>query len=211
MALGALWVFTLSPAVAQTRHHVTRAPAQLFAAFVQERQSLNDQTNASLDLTHILTHRSDYPPQDVEYLLRELEEFSLTGKPEWLRSETVLRLSLPGSNRSTNPAAGTFTRLERVYQRSNDPLVKRSVVGAMGTIVESQQACAFLERVATKEPADFGGAASKAMTSLLIQGEQGRAVLKRLHESGAVRDPKAKHGLAVLAKNGYRDPASPQK
>jgi hypothetical protein len=203
---AAIWLLSVAPAAPQTRQHVTRAPAELFAAFVRERQSLNNQTNASLDLTHVLIYHSDYPPADVEYLLRELEQFALTGTPQWLRGEAVVRLSISGSNRAVRPTAGTFARLQRVYRRSSDPEVKSMVVDAMGTLVESREACAFLERVATKQPGDFPDAAGKAMTSLLTQGDQGRVVLKRLHETGTVRDPRAKRSLAILAKHGFRLP-----
>jgi hypothetical protein len=189
----------------KTRYHVARKPSELFAAFIRERQALNDQTNAGLDLTHVLTYHAQYPPEDVEYLLRELEHFALNGEPQWLRAEAVSKIALPGSNRSAHPTAGTFVRLERVYQRSSDPLVKTAVVSAMGRLTETRQAIAFLERVAMHEPGTFPQA-GKGLAALLTMGDQGRLVLKRLHESGAVRDPRAKRDLALLAKRDYRLP-----
>jgi hypothetical protein len=79
-------------------------------------------------------------------------------------------------------------------------------VDAMGTQNDCQRACAFLEQVATKETPDFPGAAGLAVSSLVMQGDQGRAVLKRLYETGSVRDPRAKERLAILAKRDYRLP-----
>jgi hypothetical protein len=204
-------MLTVTPASAQTQYHVTRKPSELFAAFVRERQALNNQTNASLDLTHVLTYHSEYPPADVEWLLRELEQLSLVGEPEWLRAEAALRLSIPGSTGAVRPTAGTFARLERIYRLSSDPGVKSIVVAAMGSLIESQKASAFLGRVATQESPDFAGAPGRAMASLLTLGDDGRVVLKRLHETNTVRDREAEMDLATLAKNGYRVPQNHQK
>lgn len=206
IATVAVWLLSASATAAQTRHHVTRSPTELFATFVRERQSLSDQTGASIELTHVLLYHYEYPAQTVEYLLRELEQLARTGTPDWLRSEAVTRLASPGSKRAPKPMMGTYARLERIYQRSSEADVKRAVVDAMGALDDSQSACAFLERVATKESADFPGAAGLAVSSLVIQGDHGRTVLKRLYETEAVRDPRAKERLAILARRDYRLP-----
>jgi hypothetical protein len=178
----------------------------LFATFVQEREALDDKTNASVDLTHVLIYHDEYPPQTVEYLLRELEQFALTGTPQWLRSEVVFIIGNAGGKRVPRPMKDIYARLERIYERTAEPDVKRAVVDAMGTLQDCQKACAFLEQVATKESADFPGAQGMAVSSLVIQGDQGVAVLRRLHAARAVRDPKAKERLAILAKRDYRLP-----
>jgi hypothetical protein len=193
-----------APAAAQTRYHVNRQPGELFAAFVRERESLNDETNAALDITHVLLYHREYPPENVEYFLNKLEQFALAGSPQWLRGECVYKLATPGSKRGVAPISGSFARLERIYRRSDDPLVKMAVVGAMGTLIETREASVFLERVATKDSQDFPGAPRSALTSLLVMGDDGRVVLMRLHETGAVRDPEARLSLFYLAKKGYR-------
>jgi hypothetical protein len=206
---GAVFLFAMfgvAPATAQTRYHVTRDPAELFAAFVRERQALDDRTHASLELTHVLTYHTDYPPADVETLLRELENFALTGTPQWLRGETVLRLSLIGSSRVPRPTAGIFVRLDRVYRGTSDATVRSAVVKAMGGLTERRQAAGFLERIAKQEPADFAESQRRALESLMRLGTEGQTSLKRLHDTDAVRDPKAKVALKQLAKEGYRRP-----
>lgn len=195
-----------SPAAGQTRYHVRRPPAELFAAFVRERASLNDETGADLEITHVLLYNREYPPEHVEYFLKKLEQFALTGSPQWLRGECVYKLTTPGSKRGVYPIPGTFVRLERIYGRSDDPLVKMAVVGSMGTLIETQEASAFLERIATKDSQDFPDASGHALTSLYIMGDVGLAVLRRLHDTGAVRNPKARRQLFYLAKLGYRLP-----
>lgn len=152
-----------SPAAGQTRYHVRRPPAELFAAFVRERASLNDETGAALEITHVLLYNREYPPEHVEYFLKKLEQFALTGSPQWLRGECVYKLTTPGSKRGVYPIPGTFVRLERIYGRSDDPLVKMAVVGSMGTLIETQEASAFLERIATKDSQDFPDASGHAL------------------------------------------------
>jgi hypothetical protein len=207
-----LWINLLGAVIvvpsmsAQAQYRVTRAPAELLAAYVRERQSLDAKPSASLDISHVLTHYTEYPRADVESLLRGLEELALTGEPPRLRAEAAVRLSVPGSSRRSYPLPGTFARLERVYRGTKDPLVRSVVVSAMSDLAEQREAVAFLERLATKQEGDFAGVAGRAMASLLMLGDEGRATLRRMHESGAVHDQEAKADLAILAKNGYRLP-----
>src|SRR5215213_1549220 len=84
IAASAIGCLSITPTAAQKGYHVSRTPDELFAAFVRERQALDDKTNASVDLTHVLIYHDKYPSQTVEYLLRELEQFALTGTPQWL-------------------------------------------------------------------------------------------------------------------------------
>jgi hypothetical protein len=181
----------------------TRDPGKLVAAYVREHQSDQGRSAAFYHLVRILTHHADYPPADLEKLLGGLEQVALTGEPQRLRAEAALALAIPGKRGSVHPI-GTFPRLERVYRRSTDPLVRSALVGAMGDLAERREAALFLERIAKQEPADFSDSQKRALTSLLKLDDEGRTVLKRLHETNAVRNPEAKLTLAYLAKKGYR-------
>ena len=181
----------------------TRDPAELVAAYVRERQSQQGHSAAYRDLVHVLTHHNDYPAASLEKLLNGLEQVALTGEPPRLRAEAALALAIPGKRQGSHPIP-TFSRLERVYHRSTDPLVRSVVVRAMGDLAETPAAASFLERVAKQESADFPHAQKRAVLSLLKLDDQGRAVLKRLHETNAVRNPEAKLTLVYLAKQNYR-------
>jgi hypothetical protein len=148
----------------------------------------------------------DYSASDLEAVLEGLEHIALTGTPSRLREEAAAGLAIPGSNRAVHPIRGSFPRLERVYHRSSDPVVRRILVGAMGDLVERRKPAQFLGDVALRTPPDFAEAPQAAVQSLLRMGDEGRVVLKRLHESGAVSDTKAKLVLAHLAENGFRRP-----
>ena len=76
----------------------------------------------------------------------------------------------------------------------------------MGQIAERREAVAFLEEVAKQDPAseDFPNAALWALPTVPGMGDEGRAALKSLHYSKAVRHSEARHNLDVLAERGYR-------
>jgi hypothetical protein len=197
-------VLAVAPATAQMR-----SPADLLAAYVGERQtpmSKPGTTRASNELIHVLTSPTDYRAGDMESLVRGLEQLALTGSPPRLRAEAAFALSIPGSRGAAQSISGTFARLKRVYDSSSDPLVRSVLVGVMGDLTDQRQAALFLERIAKQERADFPESQRRALESLMRMDEEGCAVLKRLHESGAVRDPEAKLTLAYLAKQGSRRP-----
>jgi len=180
----------------------TRDPGELVAAYVREYQPQQAHSAAFLDLVHVLTN-PDYPAASLEKLLNGLEQVALSSEPQRLRAQAALALAIPGKRRTAHPT-GTFSRLERVYGRSADPLVRSAIVRAMGELAETRAPVLFLERVAKQESSDFPDSQQRALTSLLKLDEEGRSVLKRLHETNAVRNPKAKQNLAYLAKQGYR-------
>jgi hypothetical protein len=196
-------VFLCSVLVSSSATAQTRDPDELVAAYVREHQSHQGHSAAFHELIHVLTNHADYPPADLEKLLGGLEQVALTGEPERLRAEAALALAIPGSKRAVHPI-GTFPRLERVYRRSTDPLVRSALIRAMGDLADRREGALFLERIAKQEPADFPDAQKEALTSLLKMNGEGRTVLKRLHETNAVRDPKAKQTLTYLAKQGFR-------
>lgn len=197
---------THSPAMAQAGRRVDRSPEQLLAAFARRQGPRNEQDAASRDVTHVLSHPQDYPPADLEAFLLGLERLAVDAETSRLRGEAAFAVSLPGSRRKPHPVKGTVARLERIYRRSDDDYVQAMVVAGMADVAERREALEFLEPIAVQDPqqADFPGAASRALNSMWAMEEDGRAVLERLHVTGSVRDPKARHELAVLAGRGFR-------
>lgn len=190
-------LFSTEPVAAQTRD-----PGELVAAYVREYQPQQARSPAFRELVHVLTS-SDYPPASLEKLQNGLEQVALSSEPQRLRAQAALALAIPGKRRTAHPT-GTFSRLERIYGRSADPLVRSAIVRAMSELAETREPVLFLERIAKQESADFPDSQQRALTSLLKLDEEGRAVLKRLHATNAVRNPKAKQALVYLAKQGYR-------
>jgi hypothetical protein len=203
LLLGA--TVTPQPLDAQKPYRVTRTPGELISAFAREYQTPSGPTSgAGLDIAHVLTYPDQYPAADLESFLAGLEQVALTGDSSRLRASAAFSLSLPGSRRKPHPVPATMARLERIYYASKDPAVRGVVVTAMADQAERQEALRFLERLAVQEKPDFPAAASRALATLVAMDAEGRVVLKRLHESGAVREPEARHQLTLLASRGYR-------
>ncbi len=170
---------------------------------MREYQIPRSGSSAFHDLIVSLGHPGDYADADIESLQAGLEHLALTGQPQRLRAESVQLLALPGSNRVAHPVSQTYSRLIRIYQRSQDPLVRMMVINAMGDLSAQSRAAAFLEGVAARDPLRYVTEPDAAIESLLRIGEEGAAVLKRLHETGAVQHPEARYRLAALDRLGY--------
>jgi hypothetical protein len=179
-----------------------REPAQLLAAYVQEWTPTGESSAADY-LAHVVTNHGDYPATDLEAVLRGLEEIALTGTSPRLRAEAASFLTIPGSTRAVHPVRGRFSRLERVYHDSTDPVVRLVLIRAIGDQIDRRKATAFLEGVAAQGNSED---ARSAIGSLQRLGEEGRTGLKRLYDGNAVRNPEAKSMLEVLAKYDFRDP-----
>lgn len=205
LGLHLLAVLTAAPLAAQTPYRVTRTPSELLTAYVREYQipRANFSSSAFHDLIRILGHPSDYAAADIETLQAGLEHLALTGHPPRLRAESVLLLGFPGSYRVAQPRPQTYSHLTRIYLGSQDPLVRMMVINAVGDLAARSRAAAFLERVAARDPLRYVTEPDAAISSLLMMGEEGLAVLKRLHETGAVQHAEARYRLAVLARLGY--------
>lgn len=198
-----------APVHAQERRRVTRTPSELLAAYVRDKQTPGAFSSATVDITYILMDRADYPAANREAFLQGLENLALTASSPDLRGEAAFSFALAGSRRSTRPLPGMYARLERLYDRS--PATRGAIVAAMAELADSEPALAFLERIAVQDPtkADFPGSASDAIAALGARGQAGRAVLQRLHETDAVRDPQAKYLLSQRASHGYHIKTTP--
>jgi hypothetical protein len=181
-------------------------PAELLDRFASEQASRGGPDGASSAITYIFVHRTDYPPATVRLLTDGLERLALESKNGNVRHSAVRHLSLPGRISDARPEAGLLSRLKRIYARTSDHELRVVVVTTMGRMAERRDAVAFLEKVAKQDPAseEFPNAALWALRTLPGMGDEGRAALKSLHDSKAVRHPEARHSLDVLAEKGYK-------
>lgn len=192
------------------RQPVTASPAQLltdYTAEVHSRIAGNPWLHkASGDITHVLTRRDQYPARMVSELLSGLERLALESGHPRVRTEAAAISGTAGSRNAPNPMPGTVARLIRLYQRSQDPSVRRLIVFAMPHAAERAAAVAFVRFVALQDPEnqDFPGAIGLALGTLETMDEEGRTVLRELHEKQLVKDPLARWDLENLAKRGYR-------
>lgn len=192
-------------ALAQARRQAKRTPDQLVAGLVRDDSDPGGSPSAArVELAEVLVGIADYAPARVEAVLDGLERIALTGLSSDVRAEAALSLSVPGSRQAVKPRPGIAARLMRVYGRSNDRQVRGMVVEGLARSVEHQEAIAFLEKVATGERPGAPGSSLAALTAIAAHGDQASPVLRRLHLSGAIKDPDARHWLEFMAQRGYR-------
>lgn len=201
---AALFMISLLPVTVTAQAVRTqRKPAEMVAAFASE-SSGGARRQASSQITQTLTHPGPRPQADMDALLDGLEDLSVHSKSPTVRREAAFLISIPGSRRSKTPSARTFERLQRVYRKSSDYTVKSVVVGVMGDLTDRGKPAAFLKTVAVED--STGVLAEVAVSALLTLGDEGRAVLRQLHDSNEVPDSEVRQILSTMAKNGYRLP-----
>jgi hypothetical protein len=146
----------------------------------------------------MLLYNRDYPQARVEALLRGLERLALDGTSERVRAHAAGLLLTSGSRHSPDPIPGSFARIERVFRHSKDSHVQGLLVNGMSVLPERKEAARLLEQVAAQD----SYLAQIALSSLLNMSNEGTAVLKRLHEGKAVRNPHARGDLEAIARHG---------
>lgn len=199
-------VCVAQPAEGQKGRRITRTPQELLAAFPQHLAPGYENSATTIDIGHIATYPEDYPSAELEVFLRGVERLALAADSPRVRQGATLYLSTVGARSRSLPVAPILPRLMRIYRGTNDPVVREYVTEGMAFVADRAEALAFLERVATEHPEPFRRAAETAISALIVIGEDARPVLKRLHESGAVRDATACARLEGLARNNYRLP-----
>ncbi len=208
LALAAAGLSAAPLTSAHAQRTVDRSASELLAAFTSEHDPASPAAppGARADLTHVLAHPQSYAPVPMRSLLDGLERIARTGSSHRMRVAALLAMSYPGSRRHAQPVPGSFARLVRVYQQSEDGGLKGVAVSLMAHVPERQEALNFLEQLAKQAPEEVDApyAAHYALSALAAMGAEGRAVLKRLHESGAVKDPDDRYTLELMAKRGYR-------
>ena len=98
------------PAAAHAQgQHVSRPPGELVAAYAREARSPTGDVTASRDVTHIMTHHTEYTAAEVNTVLQGLEDVALSSAPARSRAKAALLLATPGSTKAAKPLGG-FSR-----------------------------------------------------------------------------------------------------
>ena len=190
-------------ALAQQRRLVTRPPEELLAAYARDAEAGRGFSEASMDLFGVVLGTVNYR-HSSEAVLVGLEDLALHGSSSRQRARAALALSEAGSEGVVKPRAGTAARLEKLYGKSSDLAVRAAIVSGLSASVERPVALPFLEAVAVRDSEDFPGSSLAAMTAIAAHGDQGSAVLKRLHATKKVHEPHARQWLDLIAQKGYR-------
>jgi len=197
-----LAVALLTPGPVLHAQSSTRSARELLEAFVREESPSVTYGEADRAISLIMYQTGEYPRPLVDSLLVGLEELALNDPREHVRVLAVSRLSSPGLRILPKPNSGTVGRLLRIYRRSDNPRVRSVILGFMSAQAERREALAFVRAIAIQEREDFPNAVHEAIRTLVLgMGDEGRAVVRELHEQNLVRDPEERANLAQLARH----------
>lgn len=206
-APAVMLAITAGRAFAQQDKALEVSPADLFQGFVSDGAADGQRSAAqSRRIYHVLLRPGAYGHARLRPFLEQLEGVAVNHPSRHLAAEAAYALSIPGTRAVDAPVPGTVERLIEVYNRTRHGVARAVVVGSMIDQSERAAAIPFLESVATM-PRNATGpdlAQRLAIYALASMGEEGRRVLRRLHESGVITEPEARYQLEVIARKGYR-------
>jgi hypothetical protein len=193
------------PATGTAQQEATSPPnaAELIASFKQGVEA----GRPSASVIEVLNQPDAYPPVELRRLMDGLKDIALSrGESIRMRESAVVALAAPGSKRRVRPAGNSLAYLKQVYTEADNDAVRLIAVKSMSNLAEERDVVSFLESLARKRrgDSDYPAAVHWAIYALAGAGEEGRAALKRLDESGAVQDPAGRADLRELAKHDYR-------
>jgi hypothetical protein len=151
------------------------------------------------------------PPARRDSVADGLARVALESPSSESRQAAASYLVLASSRTSERPLSGGPARLVRIYRQTTDPLVRMAILWRADNLAEPGPMLMLMREVATQPgdqpwPEIDHDPPARAAWNLAHYGEEGRAVLRQLHASGAVRSPRARLELEQLARNGFRLP-----
>lgn len=200
MLCGAL--FLSAPAAAQRSPAAGAADA--LARFEREHREGRPGSRSGIRMVfRILSREAGATASAADSVADGLERMALGSAQPSVRHAAATWLSLAGEATVRTPAPGTVQRMEAVYRRTGDPVVRSILVGRMDRMAERPAALKFLRGVAVQptEGADFEGAPWHAVSALARMGPPGRDALRELSSRGLLRDETAR---AYASRHGGR-------
>jgi hypothetical protein len=162
------------------------------------------------------------PRQDS--LMDGLERLALTSDHDAVRREATSLIAFAGQvGRPSPPLRGVFPRLLRIYRSNTAWLVRALIRDQMPEQAERRAAAAFLRSIATEADSNSGVAPhgyfaigdprTEAVARLAEMGEEGRSVLRAMHQNREARSPQVRIMLDDMARRGFpvRDIARRQR
>jgi hypothetical protein len=190
--------------VSHERRRVWRDPERLLSDLARAYEAEKLPPTTSMDLTAIMLGRAAYTGGSVEAVLDGLEPLALGSGPVDLRIRATQLIGTSGSRDALEPRPEALARLQRVYRGSTEWQVLAAVVDALARSADHGAVLAFLAEIATSPPKAYPGASMSALAAIASHADSGVPTLRRLHESGAIRDSEASWWLDRISRTGYR-------
>jgi|GEM_PF-4889040 len=171
---------------------------EVLALFEQENLAEQPKNlGGAMTISYVLSNTDGVPKATVDSVLSGLEEMSLNGATQRVRTAAASTLAFTGDTRRANPLPGALDRSLRIYRRSHDPLVRATLLPVLPFYAEKDRVAAFLKTVATQSQSeqDYPEAPAQAISALARMGERGQAALRDLLQRRSVRHPGAEANL----------------
>jgi hypothetical protein len=174
-----------SPAV-QSQSSQAGGMKQLLSSFEKRAHS------GSASLGSVVRHPELYTTAQFDSLIGGLERLALVSESALVRGEAARNIAAAGSAEYSEPRI--IHRLIALYEKSDDELVKRSILARMYQQKDRRAAIVFLKGVASKsiEKQDYPDASFEAASNLTHMGDEGVNALAELRRTGQLRDPEAR-------------------
>jgi hypothetical protein len=160
-------------------------------------------------LLNMVYRAGKLPVAKADSVLDGLERLALGSAVATVRHSATSTLGLAGYKQLPDRVEGIVSRLEGLYQASEDGVVRTIIVAGMDRQGETGAAIDFLKRAAQdSRPGDseIESPARWAVETLArLDTEEARAVLHDLHTAGAAKHPAARRYLRYIASRGYRN------
>jgi hypothetical protein len=182
-------------AAAAAQHSPATGAADALARFEREHREGRPGSRSGIRMVfRILSRESGATASAADSVADGLERMALGSGLPIVRHAAATWLSLVGEASVRTPAPGTVQRMEAVYRRTGDPVVRSILVGRMDRMAERQSALKFLRGVAVQptENADFEGAPWHAVSALARMGSPGLDAIRDLSSRGLLRDETAR-------------------
>lgn len=142
-------------------------------------------------LPDIVKHPENYPATMVDSVIAGLETLAWSDKPDIVRGEATIALTVAGSDK--RPIPGLFERVVRLYQNSHNDQVRVTVIRYIANGHDHARGIEFLKSTAMAQaPPDFYYAPLLAAETLSFMGAEGRAILTALDAKGVIQDSRAR-------------------
>lgn len=149
-------------------------------------------------------------PGELGGLVDGLERLARMDADSLVRHAAAVVLA-QGLEREDRPEGLTTGRLLRLYRDVGDRHARMGLFSGLGRAIDNHRVLPLAAELAIQPDGeeDFIGAAMMAVHALARMGEEGRAVLARLYQEGAVRSFHARAAIHRIAENDFR-PLPPQ-
>lgn len=149
---------------------------------------------------------------EVDALISGLERLAIDSDDPRVASPAAGLLAVAGLPYAHRPRPDVPERLLHIWENAENVYAQRAVISRLPYLADRETAIEILSRI-TMQPTEehpYDGAGGSAALGLAFMGEDGRAALRSLHQSGRIPDG-TRQAVERMAERGYRAPGNHER